>query len=186
MKNLYIILTCTSTMFARGIRYYTKKNYSHASISLDDSFKTFYSFARKYRRNPFIGHFATESIDSGLFSLCSEIPSIILKVPVTLSQYEKAKKEIDKMIENRHLYGYNYIGILYGLKNKPYKSEYRFFCSEFVYHILKTANVLEDEFDHKAVEPEDFLSLGYEIIYEGNLKNILNYTVSGQTTNQAI
>lgn len=186
MKSLYIVLTCTSTIFAKSIRYYTKKTYSHASISLDDSFETFYSFGRKYKRNPFIGHFATEHINTGLFSLYSNIPAIILKVPVTDEQYEDAQRELDRIIENRHMFGYNYLGILYGLRNKPYKDEYRFFCSEFVYHILKTAKVLKDEFDLKSVEPEDFLGLGYEIVYEGNLKNLLNYNISGQVSTQSI
>ena len=57
MKKIYIILTFTGTILSRIVRIYTRKEYSHVSISLDQDLTKMYSFGRLNAYNPFSGVF---------------------------------------------------------------------------------------------------------------------------------
>ena len=46
MKKIYIVLTYTGTILSRIIKVFTKKEYSHVSIALDQDLKYMYSFGR--------------------------------------------------------------------------------------------------------------------------------------------
>lgn len=172
MKKIYIILTKTNTIFAKTIRAYTKQEFSHSSICLSEDFKDFYSFSRKYTHNPFIGCFSIENTNKNVYSLFDNIPCKVLEVEVTDYQYDLIKTEIENMLCNKDLYKYNYFGIVYAIVNKPYNANNRYYCSEFVYHILKIGQVLNNEFDKVSIKPNDFLSLNFKVIYEGNLHNL--------------
>ena len=67
MKQVYLVLSYTGTMLAKIVRFYTKKEYSHVSISLDKDLKKMYSFGRLNPYNAFIGGFVHESLDTGTF-----------------------------------------------------------------------------------------------------------------------
>ena len=62
MKKIYIILTHTGTALSTIIKYYTKDEFSHISISLDENLEEMYSFGRLNPYNPFLGGFVHESI----------------------------------------------------------------------------------------------------------------------------
>ena len=55
MRKTYIILTYTGTILSKIVKIYTKKEYSHVSISLDSDLTQMYSFGRLNPYNPFIG-----------------------------------------------------------------------------------------------------------------------------------
>ena len=67
MKKIYIILTHTGTALSTIIKYYTKDEFSHISISLDENLEEMYSFGRLNPYNPFWGGFVHESIKNGTF-----------------------------------------------------------------------------------------------------------------------
>ena len=69
MKDVYIVLTDTGSVFTRMIKFFTRKPYNHVSISLDEDLETLYSFGRLKPRNPFFGGFVEEKIDEGTFAL---------------------------------------------------------------------------------------------------------------------
>ena len=62
MKKIYIVLTYTGTILSRLVKYYTKKEYSHVSISLDENLEEMYSFGRLNAYIPFIGGIAATGI----------------------------------------------------------------------------------------------------------------------------
>ena len=53
MKQIYIVLTHTGTVLSNIVKFYTKKDYTHVSISLDSEFKRLHSFGRLNPNNPF-------------------------------------------------------------------------------------------------------------------------------------
>ena len=53
MKKVYIILTYSGTFLSKIIKYYTRDEFSHVSISLDSDLKKMYSFGRLNPYNPF-------------------------------------------------------------------------------------------------------------------------------------
>lgn len=67
MKKIYIVLTYTGTILSKLVKMYTKKEYSHVSIALDEDLKEMYSFGRTYAYCPFIAGFVHEEIDKGTF-----------------------------------------------------------------------------------------------------------------------
>jgi len=89
MKKIYIVLTRTNTMLSNIIRFVKKDEYTHASLSLDKTFETMYSFGRKYTYNPFIGTFVTENFNDGIYGLHRYLYGKVLEINVDDSQYEK-------------------------------------------------------------------------------------------------
>lgn len=171
MKDIYIILVKSGTIFSRTIGIYTRCKYNHASIALDDSLKTMYSFSRKYARNPFVGKFNIESKDSKFYHIFNKSECIVLKLKIKEEGYDSVNNEIQHFIKYSDRYGYNLIGLFGFIINKPIKRKDKFFCSQFVAHILRTADIYTINVPELST-PKDFIeSRNIEIIYEGPLKD---------------
>ena len=52
-RYVYIVISQTGTILSRIIKFLTRKEYNHASISLKDDLSVMYSFGRKNPYNPF-------------------------------------------------------------------------------------------------------------------------------------
>lgn len=171
---LYIVLTRTNTMISRLIRLFTGDEYTHAALSLDRELQEMYSFARKYTRNPFLGRFKHERLEEGVYGLAKQLPGVVLEVEVPLENYAEARDLIDQFIANRAQYKYNFRGLLYGPLNKPTKRDDRFLCSQFVYYILRESGVIDFHIPASLVRPVDFLDLKARIVYQGDLKELVD------------
>jgi hypothetical protein len=159
-------------MISRLIQLFKNDEYTHAAISLDKELNYMYSFSRRNTYNPFIGRFKKEDINEGLYKFCDTLPGIIIEIEVSGEQHEKAKALLEHFISNSGLYKYNYKGLLYSLLNKPASSDYRFLCSEFVYHILKESGIIDFNISRNLVRPQSLLNIDGRLIYKGNLKEI--------------
>lgn len=169
---LYIVLTRTNTMMSRLIKFFTKDQYTHASISLDKELNHMYSFGRRTTYNPLIGRFKKEDINEGIYKFWDTLPGAIIEVEVSKDQYEIAKEILEEFIENSELYKYNYRGLIHCLLNKEVLSENRFLCSEFVYHILKESGAVDLKISRNLVRPQSLFNVEGNLVYEGNLKEI--------------
>ena len=171
-QYLYVVLTRTNTVMSRLIQIFKNDEYTHAAMSLDKNLEQMYSFGRKHTYNPFVGRFKKEEVDKGIYKISRTVPSLIIELQVSKEQYEKAKELLEQFIINSNLYKYNYMGLMYNLLNKSVSSDYRFLCSEFVYHILKESGVVDFKKSRNLVRPEDLLDVEGRIIYMGDLKEI--------------
>ena len=63
LRKIYIVLSFTGTILSRIVRFYTRKEYSHVSIALDENLDEMYSFGRLNPYNAFIGGFVHEGIE---------------------------------------------------------------------------------------------------------------------------
>lgn len=173
--HLYVVLTRSNTIISKLIHLIKNDEYTHSAISLDKNFNRMYSFGRKYTFNPFIGRFKEESLNTGLYKFHNNLPGLIMEIEVSKEQYERARELIDGFISNKDLYIYNYKGLVYGLFNKETKgNEYRFLCSEFVYYILKTCNIVDFGMPRNLVRPQTLLNIRGNVFYKGNLKELVN------------
>lgn len=171
MKNIYIVLIQSPTLPARLIRLFKRKDkYTHAAISLDKELDYMFSFGRRWEHSPFVGCFKQEKIHEGVYGKCSELQGVILELMITDEQYEKVTSELDRFISNVDLFKYNYMGLFYNLFKLNYKQNYRFFCSEFVYHILNESGISDLHIPRVFVSPQELLRVSDTVIYEGNLK----------------
>lgn len=175
MKNIYVVLTRTNTVLSKIIGTITNSEYTHASISLDNNFDKMYSFGRKNVYNPFIGTFVIENFNEGVFGIHECLHGKIIELEITNKQYDSIKKLINNFIINKNYYKYNYLGLIDSLIERESYSEKSFLCSEFVYYILYSNDIINFNIPRNLVKPEDFKNLNGKIIFEGDLKEIYAY-----------
>lgn len=168
MKRVYIVLSFTGTWLSRVVRIYTRKQYSHVSISLDKDLKQMYSFGRVNVNNPFYGGFVHEVQKQGVFKKFYNTESYIFSIDVNEQQYKKLKKCIKEFSAKKDLYGFNILGLIGVIFNIKIKRRKKFYCAEFVKHILEKSGVdlgLPDP-----VKPYDFLQVeNTNFIYKGKI-----------------
>ncbi|MEG1049540.1 MAG: hypothetical protein RSE24_03260 [Oscillospiraceae bacterium] len=165
MEYVYVILSRSNTMFARAIRRFTKKYYNHTSIAFEESLTPFYSFGRLYPRVMFPAGFITEGVHKGFFKVHPDTKICAIKVPLTQEQLVGVKAKLKPFTDNPRYYQYNVLRMPLMMAGIPTKNDRKYVCSVFVAKLL--GDVLDFGKDYSLVYPEDFLSFGFEIIYEG-------------------
>lgn len=168
MKKIYIILTFTGTWLSRVVRVYTKKEYSHVSISLDEDLTKMYSFGRLYPYNPFLAGFVHEGINHGTFKRFKKTKTKIYSMEVPKEKYDQIEEIINNIQQQKNLYKFNIIGLLALALNVKIKREKSFYCAEFVKYVLEQSDVIELP---DLVKPDDFEHLsGISEVYKGVLR----------------
>ncbi len=173
MKNIYIILTNTGTVLSRIIKFYTKDEFAHVSISLDEDLQQMYSFGRLNPYNPFFGGFVHEYIDKGTFKRFYKTISKIYVLEIDDYKYEKIKELIHEFEINKEKFKFNTIGLFAIAIKKKITKENSFYCAEFVKHILDSAEI--DTKLPELVRPESFKDIKNTlVIYKGLLRAYKN------------
>ena len=128
-----------------------------------------YSFGRKTARNPFIGGFVRENIQSGLFQ---QADCAIYSLTVTDGQIRKMRQYIQGIDVEKEEYRYNFIGLFGVMLNRSLKRKKAFFCSQFVASVLKESDRINFEKDLSLVKPSDLPhSANFQLIFKGRLKD---------------
>lgn len=169
MKKIYIILTYTGTILSRIVKIYTRKEYSHVSISLDRDLNQMYSFGRLNPYNPFIGGFVHEGIDRGTFKRFKNTKTKIYSMEIDEEKYERLEEIIENIQQKKKLYKFNVIGLIAVALNVRIKREKCFYCAEFVKYVLEQSKVVELP---EIIKPDDFNKLnGLNEVYIGKLQD---------------
>lgn len=167
-KNIYLVFSNTGTVLSKCINFYTKDKYVHVSLSLDDSFEKMYSFGRIFPSNPFIGGLVEENLKDGVYKKFQNSQCVIYKIEVSNPQYSLLKMELKAFLKDQKKYKYSLLGLIGVMINKPIKRNNRYFCSEFVSHLLIKSNIYNSEKTPSLIKPSDLLSINdKEFIYEG-------------------
>lgn len=169
-KYIYIILSQTGSVVSKWLKTFTKDEYNHVSISLDNKLDEMCSFGRYYAYFPFWGGFVKESTSKGTLKRFKDTKSLIIKVLVDEENVNGVRLKINEMFASKRKYRYDMIGVVLAKFGKNKKRKYRYYCSEFVKEILIENNILNREECPEIMKPIDFKNIkGGEIIYEGNL-----------------
>lgn len=170
MRKIYIVLTYTGTILSKIIKIYTKDEFSHVSISLDEELKQMYSFGRLNPYNPFIGGFVHEDINSGTFKRFKKTKTAIYSLEVNEEEYIKIQKTIKKIQEAKKPYRFNVIGLFaIGLKLRIRK-KHSFYCAEFVKYSLEKSGIQTNL--PAMIRPENFRYLEkINLEYTGKLRD---------------
>lgn len=180
MKKIYIILTYTGTILSKIIKCYTKDEFSHVSIALDQELNHMYSFGRLHPYNPFCGGFVHERINSGTFKRFANTRARIYYLEVDDKQYEKLRYAIFYIKRLRKSYTFNILGLFaVGFKIRV-KAPRAFYCAEFVKYVLDQAKIKTELPD--LVKPEDFKLIrnlipeydGFLRSYNGNREVVID------------
>lgn len=180
MKNIYIILSQTGTLFSKALKWHTKDPYNHASISFDKDLEAMYSFGRKRRYNPIDTGLIQENFDRGLFPYFPNARCCILEIPVTEEEYDVMYKAVESFYSNKENYRYNLMGVLTYAMGLGLTRKDHFFCSQFVSYILSNMDCWNS--NPGLTKPMDFLNIpNKKIVFEGNITEfkIFNGIVTG-------
>lgn len=168
MRNVYIVISQTGTLFSRLLALYTKDPYNHASIAFDSSLEEMYSFGRRRRYNMLDCGFIKESITGGLFVFFPQARCCVLEIPVTDDEYTAIREEVDCFCRNFKKYRYNLLGVFTYIFGKSLVREDFYFCSQFVSYLLNRTSFWKC--DPQFTRPMDFLSIpNRNIIFEGKI-----------------
>lgn len=171
-KSVYVVLSQTGTMFSRALKFFTRAEYNHSSISLTPTLEKMYSFGRLNPYNPFIGGFVEEGKNIGTFKRFYKTTAMVLEFKVSEEKYNAIKYFIEYFQKNKGEFHYNYLGVLFACFKKYHTSSKRFYCSEFVKACLETFDIENANELPKIVKPIDFLNLNNKnIVYTGELQN---------------
>lgn len=171
-KDLYIVFSRTGTLFSNIIALFTKKEYSHVSISLDSSFNKMYSFGRKIPEKMLPAGFVEENLYDGVFAMFPNSRCLVYKISITTEQYESIKNELNTFINNKDDYKYNILGTATTLINKPLPRKNYYFCSQFVSEVLIKSGVYKTDKLPELIQPMDLLDIPNKtLVYEGFINN---------------
>ena len=180
--RIYIVLTYTGTALAKLIKCYTKAEFSHVSIALDEELNRMYSFGRLTPYNPFVAGMLHEKIDEGTFKRFKKTKASVYSLNISMEQYKKIEENIMYMYSNKEKYNFNFSGLFAAGFNKKVSKANTFYCAEFVKYLLDNAKV--DLNLPEVVKPEDFKAVEkLKLIYKGKLKK---YTTKNKYTLQDI
>lgn len=169
MKKIYIVLTYTGTILSKIVKFYTRKEFSHVSISLDENLEEMYSFGRLNAYNPFFAGFVHEGLDKGTFKRFKNTKTRIYSLEVDEKQFEKISEIIDDVRNNKSEYNFNMLGLIGVVLHCKIKREKYFYCAEFIKYLLEESKVVYDLPD--IVKPEDFKDIDdLNCIYSGILR----------------
>ena len=172
MKKIYIVLTYTGTILSKIIKVYTRREFSHVSIALDEDLKEVYSFGRLNAYNPFWGGFVHEGIDKGTFKRFKKTKARVYSLKVKDEQYEKVKEVIRDIQNNRLDYNFNILGLIGVVINYRVKREHSFYCAEFVKYVLEQSSICDLP---EIIKPEDFKEIDdLNVVYNGRLQEYGN------------
>lgn len=148
---VYIVLSDTGSPASGIISVFTGKPYNHVSISFDSELKTIISYNGGEKVYP--PGLNREMLD--FFNKKDDASIIIYRLPITKDK---------KMLLINNIKDINEEGSAYNLMGLVTKRSHRpniLFCSQFVYKMLKLADI--QYFDKKdgEVKPTDFVELDY-------------------------
>lgn len=172
VKDIYVVLSQTGTVFSRVLKLFTRAEYNHVSISLDEGLDKMYSFGRINPNNPFVGGFVEEGKDIGTFKKFYKTSAMVIKLTIPECKYSAINYFIQYFHSHKLEFSYNYLGILLACFKKNYAPSKRYYCSQFVRKVLSVFDISNANFLPKIIKPIDFLKLkDKQIIYKGLLKN---------------
>lgn len=172
MKKIYIVLTYTGTILAKIVRMYTKREFSHVSIALDEDLKEMYSFGRINAYNPFWGGFVHEGLDKGTFKRFKKTKARVYSLTVKEEQYDKVVEVIRNIQNNKFEYDFNVLGLAAVLINYKVKREKSFYCAEFVKYVLEESKICSLP---EIIKPEDFKNIkNLNVVYNGVFQEYSN------------
>lgn len=161
-KKLYIMISRTNTKMGNFIRFFTRYDYNHVSLSLDKELKSFVSFARIVQDAPLYGGFVTESFERFLHKgKNSQVK--IYEVDITQEKYNNLEKLFSLADNPNNGLVYNYLDALMTPVGINIKIKGAYTCLSFANTVLGTncKNI-------KALSN----TLKNNLIYKGTLKDL--------------
>lgn len=169
-KHIYLMLTRSGLPISSLMQKLDMGFYTHSCIAFDKNLTRMYSFGTLYRCDPYHTGLKKESIYRDFYAGKPYIPVKVLEIPVTPKQYCEICKSIHWFKEHHDKFKFNTIGMIYNIFKIDKERPGYFFCSEFIYTLLRHVGLVDFHKPRHFVLPDDFLKLkGMRIIFDGQL-----------------
>lgn len=173
-KTIYILLTRTTTILSRAVHLLTADDYTHVSIAFNKNLQPLYSSSRKNGRTLFPAGPCMESFKRGYLKEHIDIPCAVYELEVTPEVYNRAKREVEKVMKNADNYHFNIIGLLLCRMNIACNRKKNYFCSQFVSEVLKRSKALSLPKESSLMRPSDYMELPELVLcFRGKLNDFI-------------
>ncbi len=162
-RDLYLMISHTGTGVGRIIRGISRYRYNHVAMTLDPSFRKWYSFARIHRNVALYGGFTEESAER-YFAFGTNVPVKIFKLSVDEKTYAHLSALFAKADTLETELIYNFFDILAAIIGWQVKIPGAYTCLGFCCAVLNREfkNIQELE-----------AALNNCVFYDGNLHDIV-------------
>lgn len=173
-KYIYLILSSSSSLPAKIIKFATRKELNHASLSLDDSLKKMYSFGRLKMNQPFNAGFVVEDKDQGFYKKFTDTKIWLYRLSVDEDTFKQVSDYLNQCAYGKEFLKYNFAGAILSKINVPVPRVNRYFCSEFAAMVFDECKVRKLNKQPNIFHPYDFLELDdMELLYTGLLREYI-------------
>lgn len=171
-KHILILLTKYPDFTSRLLQIVNGWSFTHVSIGIEDSTGQYFSFVGK--------GFRIENPQYHPTAKKKEVPCELYRIPVSEKIYDQAKQLLAFHVNNAERYRYSYLGLFFCIMHIPFKTTYRYFCSQFVAEVLECAKVIELGKHSSLYTPDDFSQIhGVPLVYRGTLRELINHRNRG-------
>ena len=175
-RSIYILLSHTGSVISHMIKKFSELEYSHISVGIDDTFKTFYSFGRRRPSNPLIAGFVSESVKDGVYTRFDNAKYALYKLDITPLQYSKFIEQLAYFEENKKAYKYNFVGLISAKAGYSLDRKNAYFCSQFAAKLFESADIFQFDKKYGLITPMDFKEIpDIELIHDGVLKDFREF-----------
>lgn len=143
---IYILLTDTNSSFSKVEKWFLNTSFSHASISFDGTLRDVYAFNDD--------GFVKEDLQK--CDLLRNADYSLYTLELTREEWMRGVEAMKEFLDNPKKYKYSNEGLIRLILGKPKEYNHKFFCSEFVAHIINSVDSKYMNNEHRGmVSPED-------------------------------
>lgn len=169
-RYIYLILSSSSSLPAKIIKFAINNELNHTSLSLDSSLNKMFSFGRIKVNQPFNAGFVLEDKDKGFYQKFTDTKILLYRIPVDERTFNNVTDYLYECLYSKEELKYNYIGAILSKIKISVPRVNKYFCSEFTAGIIQENNVRDFKVNAHTCMPSDFLELdNIELLYEGML-----------------
>ena len=181
LKPIYIVLVSGTALFSKITKKVTNGPFSHAAISIDDTFRNMYSFNMDPKYNGPFGGLSIETLND--YNKDSRLG--IYAIFVKKDDLKKVEKKLNEYLKQKDKTTYSMLNIAAIPTGIVIQKDLSMICSEFVDYILKMVNIDIVDKASPLVNPNDFYRAYMKNkkiykIYEGMVKNFAPKTISSR------
>ena len=172
LKQIYILLSRTGTVPSKMIYFFTRKHFTHASISLAPQTDCFYSYARRRLHNCLIAGLVRENVHTEVFKMFENGECALYSLEVSDESYDKIAELINHYWSEYDKCTYKFSAIIPMWLGIKQRLNYKMTCSQFVASLIQKSNAYELPKHPSLMHPTDFLQIKeMTLLYTGKIKD---------------
>ena len=161
-RKIFVLLTQFPGFEAKALRIYTRCDYTHVSIGLEEDMNTFYSFVMK--------GFIVEDIMRYNKPGRKPFPCELYSLDVSEETYQRVRSYLKTYVQKRETLRYTKVGLALSLAGIPWRIKNGYICSYFVAEVLHRCTEIRLKKHSTLCMPKDFSRSHHFLkVFQGDL-----------------